>query len=299
MILCDTHADTLFRMAEAHEEPYDLSLERLKKGGVSLQVLALFVGLNINPPAIKAHVERMLSAVQRLESQGWIKTDDPLTLKDGETKFMLSVEGSEVFGDDIEEIANYRRLGVRMAGVTWNHANKLATPAAINQSDGLTAQGLKFVREMQRQHIAVDVSHLNIPGFYDILNRTDAPPLASHSCCHTLCEHPRNLKDEQLKDLFAHGGFVGVNFSPAFLAPDNAPCTIDTVIDHIDHMHQMGGEGKVGYGSDFDGISSKPEGLDNPADFPNLIEGLRRRGYSEDSIKAIAGENFINYFKRI
>ena len=299
MILCDAHADTLFRMAEKHEGPYDLSLERLKKGGVSLQVLALFVGMDTNPQAVRAHVGRMLQAAEGLIKMGWVKTDDPSSAKEDETQFMLSVEGSEVFGTDIAGIAAFRELGVRMAAVTWNHENLLATPAVINQTDGLKPLGIKMVREMQRLKIAVDVSHLNIPGFYDILNRTDAPPLASHSCCYALCEHPRNLKDDQLKALFHEGGYVGVNFYPGFLAGKDKPCAMDTVIDHIDHMHQIGGEGKVGFGSDFDGIASKPEGLNNPLDFPKLLEGLRKRGYSEESIRAIAGESFLNYYKRI
>ncbi|MDI9519822.1 MAG: membrane dipeptidase [Bacillota bacterium] len=299
MILCDAHADTLFRMAEKHEGPYDLSLERLKKGGVSLQVLALFVGMDNKPQMVKAHVGRMLQAMDSLIQTGWVKTDDPQTAKAGETRFMLSVEGSEVFGTDIAGITAFRELGVRMAAVTWNHENLLATPAVINQTDGLKPLGLKMVREMQRLKIAVDVSHLNIPGFYDILNRTDAPPLASHSCCHALCGHPRNLKDDQLKELFRQGGYVGVNFYPSFLTDWDEPCTIDTVIDHIDHMHQMGGEGKVGFGSDFDGISSKPEGLNDPSDFPRLLDGLRKRGYTKESIRAIAGESFLNYYKRI
>ncbi len=299
MILCDAHADTLYRLAAGEPGPFDLSLKRLQKGGVSLQVLALFVGLDLRREAIQAHVDRMLLAAAKLEQEGWVKTDEPSNAREGETRFMLSVEGCEAFGDEITNIERFRHLGVRMAGVTWNHENQLATPAAINQTDGLKPLGLRFVREMQRQKMAIDVSHLNIPGFYDIINRTDAPPMASHSCCYSLCEHPRNLSDEQLKDLFRVGGFVGVNFYPAFLVKEGQACTMDTVIDHIDHMHQLGGEGKVGFGSDFDGISSKPEGLENPEDFPKLLEGLSRRGYSEENVKAIAGESFLNYFNRI
>ena len=145
----------------------------------------------------------------------------------------------------------------------------------------------------------MDVSHLNIQGFYDILGKTDMPPLASHSCCRALRDHPRNLWDDQLKALFAAGGYVGVNFLPYFLITPDKPCTIDTVIDHIDHLHQLGGQGKVGFGSDFDGIGEKPEGLDNPSDFPALLEGLRRRGYQEQTIQDIAGRNLLAYYRRI
>ena len=114
-----------------------------------------------------------------------------------------------------------------------------------------------------------------------------------------LRDHPRNLTDRQLKDLFRAGGFVGLNFYPAFLTEEGRPCDIDTLIDHIDHMHQMGGEGMVGFGSDFDGISEKPRGLDNPADFPGLIKGLKARGYSQAQVEDIAGLSFLRYYRRI
>ena len=184
-----------------------------------------------------------------------------------------------------------------MAAVTWNHENALATPAAVNDTEGLKPFGLAAIREMQRQGIAVDVSHLNIAGFFDILSRTDAPPLASHSCARALRDHKRNLTDEQLRALFRAGGFVGVNFFPNFLT--DGPATIDHVADHIDHMMQMGGEGMVGFGSDFDGIGTKPEGLDNPEDFPKVLARLRARGYGDGALRSIASGAFISYFERI
>jgi len=299
MILCDTHADTLHRMAVEPKGRYDLSLERLRAGGVSLQVMAMYVGKDPAPDKVAALFEKMLAAKDRLLREGWLQTDDPEEAAAGQTRFMLSVEGCEVFEEGLHAIDRYRRLGVRMAAVTWNYENKLGTPACLNPDDGLKPYGLTAVRHMQRLGIAVDVSHLNIQGFYDILGKTDMPPLASHSCCRALRDHPRNLWDDQLKALFAAGGYVGVNFLPYFLITPDKPCTIDTVIDHIDHLHQLGGQGKVGFGSDFDGIGEKPEGLDNPSDFPALLEGLRRRGYQEQTIQDIAGRNLLAYYRRI
>lgn len=299
MILCDAHADTLFRMADRHEPPYDISPERLRRGGVSLQVLALFVGMSEQPEAIKAHTVNMLEALTALKREGWVQADDPGEAREGECRFMLSIEGCELFDSGLHTVSAWRRLGVRMAGVTWNYVNRYGTPASVNQEDGLTAEGLMLVKEMQRAGIAVDLSHLNIPGFYDVLGKSDAPPLASHSCCHALRDHPRNLTDRQLRDLFAAGGYVGVNFYPSFLVEKGSPCGIGSVIDHIDHMHQLGGQGKVGFGSDFDGITDKPEGLDNPDDFPALLDGLSRRGYRDSDLRDIAGQSFLNYYRRI
>src|SRR5699024_5743796 len=126
-------------------------------------------------------------------------------------------------------------------------------------------------------HMAVDVSHLNERGFYDLLDG-EAPPLASHSCARALCDHPRNLTDHQLRCLFEAGGYVGVNFYPLFLSSDSR-ADLNRVIDHIAHICDLGGEAHVGLGSDFDGIETHPEGLRNAGDIPALLEGMRRRGF--------------------
>jgi membrane dipeptidase len=299
MILIDAHADTLWRMAEEPGQAYDISLERLKEGGISLQVLAMYVGINPQPEAVAAQFVRLREAHQTLLRAGWHQLKDPAQAEEGKVAFMLSLEGCEPFGESLEAVFEYRQLGVRMAAITWNYENALGSPACMNQTKGLKPYGLRAVREMQRLGIATDVSHLSIAGFYDLLNKTDAPPLASHSCCRALCEHTRNLSDRQLKDLFHAGGYAGVNFYPSFLRAGSQPCDINTVIDHIDHMHQVGGAGMIGFGSDFDGISEKPQGLEHPGHFPGLIQGLRSRGYKEDDVMDIAGRSFIRYFNRI
>lgn len=297
MRICDAHADTLYNLVTAPGKKNDLDMDRLISGGVSLQTLAMYVGPKAPLEETEELFNRMLAVFEDLKQQGWVQAFDPSEAEEGKVKFMLSIEGCEVFERGLESIERYRKLGVRMAAVTWNHENALATPHCVNATDGLKPFGLEAVREMQRLKIAVDVSHLNEGGFYDILNKTDVPPMASHSCCRAIKNHSRNLTDDQLKDLFAAGGFVALNFYPHFLT--NGPCTLDTLVDHYDHLLAMGGEGKIGFGSDFDGIEAKPEGLDNPEDFPNLLAALRKRGYSEDNVRSIAGEGMIDYFTRI
>jgi membrane dipeptidase len=299
MLLCDTHADLLFRMATEPGEDYDITLDKLTRGGVSLQVLTLFVGRDPASKPVREMMDAEWHAYQQLLSQGWQQITNPTQAEAGRFHFMLSLEGCEPFTEGLHVIRDYHQRGIRMAAITWNHENALGSPATKNTTDGLKPYGFEAVLEMQKLKIAIDVSHLNIPGFYDLLNKTNAPPLASHSCARALRDHPRNLTDQQLKDLFAAGGYVGVNFCPAFLVDPGQPCTINSVIDHIDHMHQMGGAGMVGFGSDFDGIDEKPQHLENAADFPNLLEGLRKRGYKEQDIENIAGKNLLQYYQRI
>ncbi|MHC1786782.1 MAG: dipeptidase [Christensenellales bacterium] len=297
MRILDAHSDTLYELVTRPGKANDISLERLRQGGVSLQTLAMYVGPKAPLEEVEILFSRMLDAFEQLKAEGWVQAWDPSEAVDGEVRAMLSIEGCEVFARGLETIGEYRSRGVRMAAVTWNHENALATPHCVNAVDGLKPYGLAAVREMQRQKIAVDVSHLNEAGFWDILKGTDVPPMASHSCCRALKDHTRNLTDEQLRALFTAGGFVGLNFYPAFLS--SGPCTLDTLVDHFDRMMTLGGEGKIGFGSDFDGIETKPESLDNPLDYPKLLAALRRRGYGEADVRSIAGEAMIDYFARI
>jgi membrane dipeptidase len=297
MFLCDTHSDTLYEVGWKKNNATDITLDREHKGNVALQVMALWTGLDGKAGDVKGIVAAELGALEILKAQGFLQIDDPLQAKEGEVAILLSVEGGEVFEDGIETVEAWRQKGVRMAGITWNHENNLGYPAKGGSNQGLTPYGIKVVKEMQRLKIAVDVSHLNERGFYDIFQKTNVPPLASHSCCAKLRPHFRNLTDDQLHLLIHEGGYVGINFYGEFLAEKNA--TVETVVDHIDYICQMGGEKQVGFGSDFDGIDVYPAGLRHPGELNNLISSLRRRGYSEQSISGIAGQNLLDYYKRI
>lgn len=297
MILCDTHADTLYELGYKKSSNPDITMERLLKGGVTLQVLALWTGPDGNKGDVNGIVSAELEALEALKAKGWRQVDDPSMAREGEPCVMLSVEGGEVFEGGLHTVQYWREKGVRMAAIIWNHENAIGFPAKGGTNQGLTDYGLQVVREMQRLGIAVDTSHLNERGFYDIFEKTNLPPLASHSCCTALMNHPRNLTDEQLKLLIRNGGYVGVNFYGDFLTTKAA--TVETVADHVDYICQIGGEKNVGFGSDFDGIDVYPEGLRHPGDFPNLLACLRRRGYSEEAVARIAGQNLLDYFGRI
>jgi membrane dipeptidase len=297
MLICDTHADTLYSMATNPGHKTDVTLERLKTAGVSLETLALFVGSSTDKKEIARFNGLMMEALKRLLREGWEQADDPRDARAGETRFMLSVEGCEIFEDGLETIGAWRARGVRMAALTWNYENALGYPAKHDMGRGLKPYGREAVNEMLRVGIAPDVSHLNERGFWNILEM-GAVPVASHSCCKALCGHARNLTDEQLRALFKAGGYVGVNFYPYFLN-ENGGCTLQTVADHVIHMFEMGGEGKVGFGSDFDGIECKVKGLENPLDVPALIKTLKARGLSQTQVEGVAGENLLAYYDRV
>ena len=300
MYIADTHSDTLYAMGVQHAPADRLMItpERLRQGGVTLQVFALWTGGKGNKGDVAGIVQAELSQVPGLIAAGLRQVTDPADARDGEQCFMLSVEGGEVFEPGLHTVQLYRDKGVRMAALLWNNENALGYPAKSGDKRGLTDYGLQVAREMQRVGMAVDVSHLNEAGFYDLFAKTDRPPMASHSCCRALCDHFRNLTDEQLRLMIREGGFVGVNFYPHFLSEDGR-ADAALVARHIDHICQLGGAEIVGFGSDFDGIETTPDNVRHPGDIPNLLDELRRLGYDDAAIAGIAGENLKRYFARI
>ena len=300
MYIADTHSDTLYAMGVQHAPADRLMItpERLRQGGVTLQVFALWTGGKGNKGDVAGIVQAELSQVPGLIAAGLRQVTDPADAKVGEQCFMLSVEGGEVFEPGLHTVQLYRDKGVRMAALLWNNENALGYPAKSGDKRGLTDYGLLVAREMQRVGMAVDVSHLNEAGFYDLFAKTDRPPMASHSCCRALCDHFRNLTDEQLRLMIREGGFVGVNFYPHFLSEDGK-ADAALVARHIDHICQLGGAEIVGFGSDFDGIETTPDNVRHPGDIPNLLDELRRLGYDDAAIAGIAGENLKRYFARI
>ncbi len=297
MILFDTHADTLYRRACHPGEALDVTPDKLEKGGVTVQTMALFVGGSSKPEDISAVMEKMWAVGAQLPREGLKHLKDYRDAREGDRAFIYSIEGCDLLQNGLEQLAAWREKGVRMAALTWNYENCVGTPAKKDAVSPLKPFGKEAVREMARLGIAPDTSHLNERGFYDLLEM-GVVPLASHSCCRALCGHSRNLTDDQLRALFQAGGYVGINFYPFFLSEDGK-AGLDTVCDHAIHMMELGGENQIGFGSDFDGIERKPEGLSGPQDFPALFAALRSRGVTESQIEAMAGKNLAAYYDRI
>lgn len=300
MLICDTHADTLWTTVDPDRKPglpCDVTIEHLTRtDDIRVQALAMYIppeGMNVSPN----FVERELAAFEQFKRDGWHQITDIAQAVPGKANALLTIEGCEAFDGDPDNVDRLADLGVRMGALTWNTPNGLCTPACVSDEGGITPLGWTIVGRMRDRHMAVDVSHMNMAGFYDLLDGNQ-PPMASHSCVRALCDHSRNLTDDQLKQLFQAGGFVGVNFYPGFLSEDNK-ADVDRVIDHLAYMCDLGGEDHIGFGSDFDGIEARPAGLQNAGEIPNLIAGLRRRGFGEALTEKIAGLNFKAYLERI
>lgn len=268
MLICDTHADTLYRMQ--YTKNTDITLKRLLHPGHTwVQALALFVGGNGLKGDDRFLIDRELENFELLKKKGFHQIRRIEEAQPDKANVLLTIEGGEAFGDDLSSVQRFAELGVRIAALVWNNENLLAHPAVKGSDNGLTPFGWQVAKELRKQHIALDISHLNERGSWELME-SSVPPMASHSCARALCDHPRNLTDEQLRALFHAGGYVGVNFYPVFLK-ESGQATVDDLIDHIAYMCDLGGERCVGLGSDFDGIDSYPEGLRTPDQIPGAL----------------------------
>ncbi|MBC7260490.1 MAG: membrane dipeptidase, partial [Chloroflexi bacterium] len=219
----------------------------------------------------------------------------------GKVAAVVGIEGAESLEGELGLLRMFHRLGVRLLTVAWSRRNEAADGIQeARTGGGLTNFGLKLVEECNRLGIMVDISHLAPAGVRDVLEVSSEPVIASHSNAYALCPHPRNLTDQQLAALAEKGGVVGVTFVPSFIAEDRKEASLEKLLDHIDHIVQVAGVDHVGLGSDFDGFSPPPPaGLEDVTRLPAITSGLLSRGYAEDEIRKILGENFLRIFRQV
>ena len=295
MFIADAHCDALYRIAieGCALSECAVSPERLRAGGVGLQTFAMYSSLRRPDP--HADGLKMLAVYRTLPLH---RLDGKLPERPPEGPCaVLSMEGGEILRGNLEILGEFDGdTRLRLIALTWNYENEIGTPAAKNACEGLKPFGFRLLKEMDRRGIAADVSHLNEAGFWDVMNAAAVTPLASHSNCRWLRDVPRNLTRDQVRALIERGGFIGVNFYSEFLAQGRA-ASMEDVVRQIDEICAMGGERIVGFGSDFDGIDTWPDGLASPADFPRLLDLLARRGYTDDQLRDIAGRNYWRFLR--
>ena len=206
----------------------------------------------------------------------------------GKMSAILTVEGPAGLDFDPGRLEQLYETGFRISTLGWNEKNVLS---GSNQTGGgLTERGRAYVRECQRLGILVDVSHLSDEGFWDIMDITQAPVIASHSSSRAVCGHPRNLTDEMFTAICRTGGTAGINLYTDFLGEKKV--TLDTVCDHIFHFLELDPEGThISLGGDLDGCSALPEGFTGVDSYSLLAEQLMKRGLSEEAVRRIFWNN--------
>ena len=255
---------------------------------------------------------------------------------EGKIASLIGMEGGHSIDSSLGALRMFARLGARYMTLTHSKNTPWADSATDTpEHGGLTAFGEEVVREMNRLGMLVDMSHVSEETMEDVLRVTRAPIIFSHSSARALCNHPRNVPDAILRQLPKNGGVVMASFVPGFTTPEAAAwdtaqeaesarlerlspkdeaavktglsawmadhprpkVTVAQVADHVDHVRKLAGIDHVGYGSDFDGITSTPAGLEDVSTFPALTAELLRRGYTELEVKKVLGLNLLRVMR--
>lgn len=311
--------------AEGH-----LDLPRMKKGGFCGGLFAVFVPspqharqrnttpatnaydaplpAPLEPQDALAAVFEMVAILLRLEkaSAGQFRicrsaADIRAAMRDGAIAAVLHFEGAEAIDTDGHALDVFHAAGLRSLGPVWSrptvfgHGVPFRYPASPDTGDGLTAHGKTLVTACNVRRIALDLSHLNEKGFWDVARLSDAPLIASHSNAHVICPHTRNLTDDQMRAIRDSGGIAGLNFAVCFLRPDGrdiADTGVDVMLAHLDHMLEIMGPDHVGLGSDFDGALI-PQAIGDGTGLPVLQAAMRAHGYDDALIERLSQANWL------
>jgi membrane dipeptidase len=311
--------------------PFQTDIPRMKQGGLNAQFWSVYIpGKHPNPLRTVLEqidiVHRMIARYPNDFEQALTADDVRRIVKTGKCASLIGVEGGVAIENDLSMLRILYTLGTRYMTLTHNQTLDWADAATDKpKHGGLSPFGVRVVREMNRLGMLVDISHVSVETMSDVLDTTQAPVIASHSSAFALCPHPRNINDDILRRIRLNGGVVMINFFSSFIVPDAFKKvsakqaeiqktttdktevkkqldawlathpelfgTINTVVEHIEHVARVAGVDHVGLGSDFDGITRWPKGLDGVADYPKITEELLRRGHSEENIRKILGEN--------
>ena len=354
-VTVDTHADT---PSEFLKEPFDLGVvnkrgmfdyPRMKAGDLDAEFFAAYVPAKYANKGAAAFCMTIMETIHEMVDRypAWVRfagstSDIRKAVKDGKRAILIGIEGGHAIEDSLELLRAFYRFGARYMTLTHTNSNNWADSSGdAPKHDGLTPFGKTVVLEMNRLGMLVDISHVSDKTFWDAIETTKAPIIASHSSARALASHPRNMTDDMLRAMGKNSGVVMVNFYPVFLSDEVAaaskerekklapqiaelkakdpnegavydagiaklyaenplpPVSYTRIVDHIDHIVKVAGIDHVGLGSDFDGIPSAPEGMEDVSKLPNIRAELKRRGYSEKDINKIMGENFMRVFAEV
>lgn len=350
-IVLDTHIDvtpklqTDWKFSEEHSTGH-LDLPRMRKGGLNALFFSIFMrGTITGPQAVNDAVQR-IAAVHRLAEE----MPDQVMLcttaaqvreahRKGKIAALMGMEGGHMINNSLPVLRMYAALGVRYLTLTHSVNTDWADSSGDRPAhNGLTDFGKDVVKELNRLGVMVDISHVSDKTFWDALEISRAPLIASHSSCRAVSGHARNMTDEMIKALASKGGVIQINYLDSFIDNDlylwgektqaarrelmakygetsrenfvkireelekqfgPAPkASWERIVEHIDHAVKLVGPDHVGLGSDFDG-GSMPVGMEDCTKLPQITEALMRKGYKEDDLRKILGLNTLRLMERV
>jgi membrane dipeptidase len=330
-VVVDAHHDILMDVLQSRQNGEKARLNtywapKLLEGGVNVQVFPIYMEPKYLPEqALRMTLRTAEAYLADLEEDDRVIAparsflEIEKRLAEGKIPALLGLEGVEGFGTDLEMFQVFYRLGLRVISLTWNHRNAFADGTGEQGTNGgLTRLGFEAVREMNRLNVLIDVSHINQACFFDVLKTTNQTVIASHSNAGGVYDHPRNLNDDQIRALADNGGVMGLLIHPGIIDPDHP--TISRCVDHLAYVADLVGIDHIGLGTDFTEeelaiastqsmskltmvdlsvLKSGIQGLSKIEELPHLTEEMVRRGFSENEIRKILGENFLRVMKKV
>ena len=356
-IVLDTHDDTTqrffskdFDIAKRNPDGH-VDIPRMREGGMNAIFFSIWIdGRIMGPPAVQKALDQIdlvhENVLKNSKDMVFCRTAEEVRRAHAQGKIaaLMGVEGGHMIGNDIHVLRIFGDLGVRYMTLAHFYNDEWADSSTDKPAhNGLTDFGKEVVREMNRQGIMVDISHVSDKTFYDALEVSKAPLIASHSSCRALCNHPRDMSDDMIKALAAKGGVIQINYERSFIdqaykdaydkaqggvvaatdkiskeCGDDSECisrklkdlqtqleasgalprvSWERIVDHIDHAVKLVGADHVGLGSDFDG-ATMPDGMEDCSKLRKITEALMRKGYSDDDIRKILGENTLRVMEQ-
>ena len=329
-VVVDTHNDTILhliktppflsseitmpkprRLLGERSEHGQIDIPRIKEGGVDCLIFAMYVS-----PQYSSRLRRLLQMLDTFHKElednsreialATNYCDIMKIVESGNIAAVLAVEGGEPLEGDISVLRILYRLGVRSFTLTHFPRNELGDGSGADSGSHLTQFGSEVVREMNHLGMIVDVSHINETGFWDVIDLSIDPVVATHSNCKALCNHHRNLTDDQIRAIADKGGVLNLSFCGGFIkdgigfndSETLKKVSIDDWLDHLDHAVNLVGSDHVGIGSDFDGGCGFP-GLNDITKMPSITMGMVARDYSDEDIEKILGMNNLRIFKQV
>lgn len=305
------HCDVLYKMQNSKgtldfkdAKELDVNLERLKAGRVKVQAFAIFIEPDLPSDKQFAAVLEQIDYYQKdvlgknpeiRQIKNWAEIHE---LKEDEIGSFLTLEGVSSIGNDLSKLEYLLDVGVLSVGLTWNPANLAADGVEEPRGGGLTTFGFEIVKRLNERKVLTDVSHLSVQGFWDVM-KSASYPIATHSNVLSLCSHVRNLNDEQIKAMIERDAMIHVIFNPTFTVEEGKykQVTIADLIPHVERLVELGAVHNIGFGSDFDGISTHIEGLSHAGETQNFIQALLEK-FTVEEVEGFAYQNFIDHLPK-
>ena len=295
----DLSATTQLRSNKLH-----IDLERMKKYPAYAQCFAFWFTTDLPlPKGIKVDdlfwrevsvLQDQIDKNKDLIRQARSADDVRKNMSEGLISAIFTLEGPAGIGFDPAKLEKLHNLGFRISTLGWNENNCLT--GSQKTGGGLTKRGREYVRECQRLGILVDVSHISDEAFWQIIDMTEAPIIASHSNSRTICPASRNLTDDMFRAICETNGVAGFNLCADFVGEKP---TVDTACDHIFHFMEIDPQGThIAIGGDLDGISEMPEGFSGVQDYGKLADRLLQRGLDTDTLTKIFWSNALGVIEK-